>query len=197
MTPGTNLYVGGQFTTAGGNTADYIAKWNGSAWSSVGGGMDNYVYSLAVDPNYNVYAGGAFTNAGGVYASRIAEWNGSTWSPLGSGVNNIVLSLAADSAGRLYAGGLLTVAGTNVSAYVAQANVLNLISGQKYTTNGNYSFNFLTTPNSTNRVFAATNLLSGLWQPIYTNVAPANGLLQFTDTNTASFATKFYRVSTP
>jgi hypothetical protein len=37
---GTNLYVGGDFTTAGGVAANYIAKWNGSAWSALGSGMD-------------------------------------------------------------------------------------------------------------------------------------------------------------
>ena len=34
---GTDLYVGGQFTdVAGIPEADYIAKWNGSAWSALG-----------------------------------------------------------------------------------------------------------------------------------------------------------------
>ena len=27
---------GGQFTTAGGDSANYVAKWNGSAWSALG-----------------------------------------------------------------------------------------------------------------------------------------------------------------
>ena len=39
---GTNLYVGGRFTTAGGVSANYIASWNGSAWSPLGSGM-NYI----------------------------------------------------------------------------------------------------------------------------------------------------------
>ena len=37
---GTNLYAGGYFTTAGGVTANYIAKWDGSAWSALGSGMN-------------------------------------------------------------------------------------------------------------------------------------------------------------
>ena len=36
---GTNLYAGGDFTTAGGVKANYIAKWDGSAWSALGSGM--------------------------------------------------------------------------------------------------------------------------------------------------------------
>ena len=36
---GTNLYAGGNFTTAGGVPANYIAKWDGSAWSALGSGI--------------------------------------------------------------------------------------------------------------------------------------------------------------
>ena len=36
---GTDLYAGGYFTTAGGVTANNIAKWDGSAWSALGSGM--------------------------------------------------------------------------------------------------------------------------------------------------------------
>ena len=40
---GTDLYAGGYFTTAGGVAANYIAKWNGSAWSALGSGMNGYL----------------------------------------------------------------------------------------------------------------------------------------------------------
>ena len=40
---GTNLYAGGYFTTAGGVPANYIAKWDGSAWSALGSGMNGYL----------------------------------------------------------------------------------------------------------------------------------------------------------
>jgi hypothetical protein len=33
---GTDLYAGGDFTTAGGSGATNIAKWNGSSWSALG-----------------------------------------------------------------------------------------------------------------------------------------------------------------
>ena len=54
---GTNLYAGGYFTTAGGVAANNIAKWDGSAWSALGSGMDGAVYALAVSGT-NLYAGG-------------------------------------------------------------------------------------------------------------------------------------------
>ena len=38
-----NVYVGGDFTVIGTVTANYIAKWNGSAWSALGSGMNDAV----------------------------------------------------------------------------------------------------------------------------------------------------------
>ena len=38
---GSTLYAGGDFTTAGGNAANYIAQWNGSSWSALGSGIDD------------------------------------------------------------------------------------------------------------------------------------------------------------
>jgi hypothetical protein len=72
-----NLYAGGCFMAAGGVMANYIAKWNGSAWSALGLGMNNEVNALACDGAGNLYAGGWFTTAGGVAVNNVAKWNGS------------------------------------------------------------------------------------------------------------------------
>jgi hypothetical protein len=45
---GSDLYVGGSFTTAGGIAAKSIAKWNGSTWTALGSGMVGGVYSPIV-----------------------------------------------------------------------------------------------------------------------------------------------------
>ncbi len=119
---GTNLYAGGTFTTADGVPANYIAKWDGSTWSALGPGLNGSVRALAVRGT-NLYAGGYFTTAGGVPANYIAKWDGSAWSALGSGVNSYVQALAADGAGHLFVGGAFAHAGTNVSNFIAQANV--------------------------------------------------------------------------
>jgi trimeric autotransporter adhesin len=87
---GSTLYAGGDFTTAGGSAANYIAQWNGSSWSALGSGMNSDVYALAVSGS-TLYAGGDFTTAGGSAANYIAQWNGSSWSALGSGMNGAVL----------------------------------------------------------------------------------------------------------
>src|SRR6185436_11392597 len=79
------------FTTAGGNPATNVAKWNGSSWSALGSGIGNVpgqnteVNALAVSGN-DLYVGGRFTAAGGLAATNVAKWNGSSWSALGSGI---------------------------------------------------------------------------------------------------------------
>src|SRR5438445_2203855 len=86
---GSDLYAGGNFTTAGGSTANSIAKWNGGSWSALGSpvtGMNNEVVALAVSGS-DLYAGGVFTTAGGSAANSIDRWNGRSWSALGSGMD--------------------------------------------------------------------------------------------------------------
>jgi len=129
-----NLYAGGDFTSAGGVEANYVAEWNGSAWSALGTGMSggtasSYVNTLACDSAGNLFAGSGFTQAGGLAANYVAEWVGSTWSALGSGMSGssvtlYVFTLAFDGRGNLYAGGDFTTAGGFPSTYIAE-DVIN------------------------------------------------------------------------
>jgi hypothetical protein len=73
-----------------------------------------------------------------------------------------------------------------------------MISKTHRNLDGSLTFNLLTTPNTTNRVLAATNLAPPVvWQPIFTNVAPASGAWQFNDTKAGQYPSRFYRSSTP
>src|SRR6185503_15994693 len=83
---GPALFVGGSLTTAGGIDASRIAKWDGTRWSAVGGGVSGgalgplheWVKALAVYDDGGgpaLYVGGTFTSAGGVAAKGIARWN--------------------------------------------------------------------------------------------------------------------------
>jgi hypothetical protein len=117
---GNDLYAGGWFTKAGEVTASYIAKWNGSAWSALGSGIDGAIHTFAVSGS-DLYAGGWLTTAGGTMVSRIAKWNGSAWSALGSGMNGIVYALAA-SGGELYVAGSFTTAGGTTANRIAKWN---------------------------------------------------------------------------
>lgn len=117
-----NLYAGGDFTTAGGVPVSYIAKWDGSVWSSLGSGVNGVVGALAVDDNGDLYAGGDFTTAGGSPIAYIARWDGSTWSAVDSGVNGAVSALAMGQNGDLYASGSFTIAGNTPANHIALWN---------------------------------------------------------------------------
>lgn len=116
-----DLYIGGDFTTAGGSPASRIAKWNGTNWLALGAGMNNAVTALAISGN-ELIAGGLFTyatNAGPtpVQVGRIAKWDGTNWSGLAGGMNGAVYVLARSGA-DLYAGGDFTSA-TNAGSSTA------------------------------------------------------------------------------
>ena len=116
---GPALYAAGTFTTAGGVGANRIAKWDGTAWSALGSGMDFGVFALTVFDDGSgagpaLYAAGSLTTAGGVSAMRIAKWDGAAWSALGSGMDFgvSVLNVFDDGSGpALYAGGNFETAG--------------------------------------------------------------------------------------
>jgi hypothetical protein len=114
LRPGGDLVAGGTFTAAGGVTAHYVARWNGSSWASVGPtGVFNPVLSLAVLSNGDLVAGGALESLNPITGrgDYIIRWNGSSWSNLGLGVQDTVYSLALGPDGQLLAGGNFIVAG--------------------------------------------------------------------------------------
>jgi hypothetical protein len=88
---GSALYAGGYFTAGAGIPgADYVARWNGSAWSALAGGMDGRVHCFAsfTDPRGPaLYAGGLFAIAGGVISPGVAAWRGSSEIPRRGNVN--------------------------------------------------------------------------------------------------------------
>ena len=107
---GSDVYVGGSFTTINGQAFNRIAKWDGTSWSPLGSGMNAWsVDSIAVDGT-NVYAAGSFTNAGGTPVNYIARWDGNAWHPLGSGTNSQINAITVGG-GYLFATGWFNVAG--------------------------------------------------------------------------------------
>ncbi|MBH8557790.1 T9SS type A sorting domain-containing protein [Hymenobacter negativus] len=124
------VYAGGVFNQIGNVAANNVARWNGTAWNTLGSGptngTDGGVRALAVAANGNVYAGGTFGNAGNVAAIGVARWNGATWSSLGTGTANgiwggSVWSLALGANGVVYIGGdFLQAGGLLGTSFVAK-----------------------------------------------------------------------------
>jgi len=115
---GANVYVGGNIHLAGATPVNYIAKWDGVKWDSLGGGTNGTVYAILIKGS-DLYVGGYFTTAGGMAANNIAMWDGATWSALGDGLNNSVAILATMDT-LIFAGGGFTMSGDSVVPHIAR-----------------------------------------------------------------------------
>ena len=114
--------MGGNFTQAGGVSANRIAKYSPSTntWSSLGQGTNSDVSSLAVLGS-DLYVGGWFTEAGGVSANSIAKYSPSTntWSSLGQYTDGVAHVLAVLGS-ELYVGEVLWVTGSGTTHRIAK-----------------------------------------------------------------------------
>jgi hypothetical protein len=121
-----NLYIGGKFDSAGGIVVNNIAKWDGTAWSGLGSGINlnglASIEAIAIDSSGNVYAGGRFDSAGSKAVRNIAKWDGAQWNQLGSGVNGGIRALSIDKDGAVFAGGQFDTAGEVLAHNVAKWN---------------------------------------------------------------------------
>lgn len=129
---GSTLWVGGDFTVAGGNSnCAHIAKYNtgGPSWSALSAGLNGPVHSIAKGAGSNFYVAGLFTQPNGVglpqYAN-VARWAGLGWANLsasgGVGVSpGPVHALRyVGSTSTLYVGGAFTSAGVVSTRGVAK-----------------------------------------------------------------------------
>lgn len=124
--PNGDLVAGGAFWTGTGGPANFVARWDGTAWVPLGSGTQNFVNTLTVLPNGDLVAAGSFVAAGSVHASHIARWDGNAWNPYGSGIGPVnsstsfvgvnVYALTRMPNGDIVAGGSFAGAG-NVSAH--------------------------------------------------------------------------------
>jgi len=98
------LFAAGFFTLADGLPCNHVARWNGAAWTDVGGGVGGFSDATATSlvvfddddagPNPPaLYVGGLFNLAGSTPVNNIAKWDGASWSDVGGGVAGTVTSL--------------------------------------------------------------------------------------------------------
>ncbi len=80
------LFAGGSFRDGPGNSG-FVARWDGTAWKSVGGGLrqrEGYlgsVFTMAAQGN-DLLVGGGFNAIGETNVPGVARWNGTHWAPL-------------------------------------------------------------------------------------------------------------------
>jgi hypothetical protein len=133
------VYVGGNFSRAGGLLANNIAKWDGSGWSQLGNGLDDVVDAIATnDDGSHVYAGGIFKYSGNLMVNQIARWNTytSSWSALAGGMTShnsfypYVSAITVSNSELVYVGGNFSKAGNVI------VNNLALWDGSAWSTFG-------------------------------------------------------------
>jgi hypothetical protein len=81
---GPALYASGTFGGSGGVLTPRVARWDGSAWTSLDVGIDHGTTALAAPAlavhddgaGAALFAGGLFTSAGGRVARSLARWTG-------------------------------------------------------------------------------------------------------------------------
>ena len=104
------LYVGGRFERANRKLANNIAVWDGTAWSTLGKGVDGPVHDIcAIGKDIYVCGEFSYANKGkndeGTPANRVAKWDGTKWSALAARVvDREIFALATDGK-NLYLGG--------------------------------------------------------------------------------------------
>ncbi|WP_339654774.1 PQQ-dependent sugar dehydrogenase [uncultured Maribacter sp.] len=105
-----NLYIGGNFDTAGGVSANRIARWNGANWSALGTGTSGFVQAIASIGDY-LYMGGNFAIAGNKTVNRIARFNknNESWESLGNGLSGNVNTITSNGT-YIYVGGSFSTA---------------------------------------------------------------------------------------
>lgn len=161
---GPALVAGGAFTAAGGFGAANVARWDGSRWSELGGGLPWEVHDLLVadfgggQPPVLFAAGAGEQGVGG----SIARLSGSAWLTF-SLPNGVVRSLAVfdDGSGpKLYAAGEFT----DLGAHVARWNGTGFVAVGAGT-NGDVEELLVHDDGSGPRLYAAGSFTSAGGQP--------------------------------
>src|SRR6266704_2101633 len=103
------ILVGGNFSTLGGQSRNYIGRLNadGTLDTSFNPGANSVVYSLAVQADGKILVGGLFTTLGGQSRNYIGRLNadGTLETGFNPGANYLVNSLAVQADGKIVVGG--------------------------------------------------------------------------------------------
>lgn len=119
-----DLYMGGAFVNYNG-TIDRIARWNGSQWLPVGGGIGGSLGGVECMEIFNgeLCVAGLFSMPAAP-GNAIASWNGSQWNTVGGGMASLnahIYDLEIYN-NELYACGVFNVAGGQLIENVAKWN---------------------------------------------------------------------------
>lgn len=138
---GSRLYAGGDFLMSSGRTG--IARWTGSAWTQVSGGvgpveMRPAVHALRVYDDGSgpaLYVGGRFRSAGALATAGVARWNGTAWSALAAGLDEYA-DVKSLSSVPTETGPKLLIAGHFYTSASLELNSMALWNGTEFEPTG-------------------------------------------------------------
>ncbi len=131
---GPELFVGGVFSSIAGVPALNVARWNGTTWQPLSGGVNGAVHALEIisdddfDSNF-LLVGGAFANADDLpFTQGLAKWKGGSWSEVHGGLDNGAVFAISQPAtwtpGYFFIGGSFTSVGGTPIKNIAYLNFL-------------------------------------------------------------------------
>lgn len=205
---GSNLYAGGSFTTAGSTSAHHIVRWTGSEWVALEegvGGDYSYPYPLAMAVRgSNLFVGGDFELAGRKPSFRFGIWSEAGVGSPDSDVDGLddlweweqfgnlsSAESASDYDGDCFTDGEEQVAGTiptDIFSFLVET------SCQSHSETG-FLFRWTSVSDREYTVSRLTNLASGLFVGIASNIAGVPPENTYTDTSASARGEGFYRVS--
>ncbi len=138
LQPDGRVLAGGFFTTIDGVPRNHVARLNtggdlDASFTTLGGGPNDAVYALALQPDGRVLVGGLFTQVDGAPRSRVARLNANgsldaSFNP-GAGANNWVFDIALQPDGRAVLGGYFTNYNGTPRNRVARVNADGSLDG--------------------------------------------------------------------
>jgi len=111
ISPAGELLAGGAFEKFGTTTVNCLAKWNGSSWVRVAGGLNPSstltpaVGSILSFDDGTFVIGGYIQSVGSIFASNVARLSGETWSNIGKGIAGTISPVVKLPGGRIVVGG--------------------------------------------------------------------------------------------
>ena len=155
------IYVAGNLN---GDTLSEIMKYNGTEWTSVGGGIRDHGPAFAGNLTIyhdELYVVGHFLKATGNADNNVMRWNGTEWLPCGGGVSDPVVGATVHDDKLWVTGFIETAGGVNV-------NYLTCWDGEQWCSTGN-EFSF---PPQTLTSFKDTLYVSGKFHTIDNDSIP-------------------------
>jgi uncharacterized delta-60 repeat protein len=132
LQPDGKILVGGRFSSYNGITRNRICRLNpdGSldgTFAPTGSGLNERVFTLALQPDGKVLVGGVFTSYNGTARNRICRLNpdgslDATFTQSGTGLNAFLIDLALQPDGKVLIGGNFTSYNGTARNYICRLN---------------------------------------------------------------------------